>query len=342
MAEQHDADPYDFELPPDRIATRPAARRTASRLMHLALHDGDSPTHHGFSDLKTLLRSGDLLVANDTRVMACRLAGHRATGGAVELLVLEPGPGPVRALARPARKLKRGDRITLGGDHVATVTAEAEQGVVQVELSADPATVMEAQGALPLPPYLGRSADDADTERYQTVFAGPLGAAAAPTAGLHFDESLIAELGQAGIGWCTITLHVGLGTFRPLRPEDLQRGRLHTEHFAVPEATAQAIARTREAGGRVVAVGTTTVRSLEASVSDGQVRATEGETDLFIRPPHHFVGIDGMITNFHLPRSSLLMLVSALVGRERLLAAYRQAIDAGYRFYSYGDAMLLL
>ncbi len=338
---------WHFELPADRIATRPAPNRTASRLMHLPIVGG-SPTHLRFDDLLGRLNPGDLLVANDSRVMACRLEARRATGGAVELLLLEPGPGPVRALARPARKLQVGEVLALsagGADQdTATVTASAVDGIVQVELSAPPAELMERHGSLPLPPYLRRQADQEDTERYQTVYAGPLGAAAAPTAGLHFDEALLARLRAHGVGWATVTLHVGLGTFRPLRDADLDAGRLHEEWHEVPPATAEAIARARAQGGRIIAVGTTTVRTLEARTPEGShlPAAGAGVTDLFIQPPYAFRAVDGMITNFHLPRSSLLMLVAAWVGRERLLAAYDEALQTGYRFYSYGDAMLLL
>jgi S-adenosylmethionine:tRNA ribosyltransferase-isomerase len=228
----------------------------------------------------------------------------------------------------------------------AIVVGEAVDGVVRVALDPDPRTVMEAHGRPPLPPYIRRAdaPDERDVERYQTVYAGPLGSAAAPTAGLHFDAALLEALDAARVGFCTVTLHVGLGTFRPLRAEDVARGALHPERFEVPAATAARIAAARAAGGRVFAVGTTSARTLEAAAAPDQRVPTPGTgvTTLFVRPPHRFRVIDGLITNFHLPRSSLLMLVAALTGRERLLSAYAEAVRAGYRFYSYGDAMLVL
>lgn len=330
-------DPWHFDLPQDRIARRPTEPRSAARLMTLPI-EGGAPRHHAFSDLPSLLRPGDLLVANDSRVMASRLRAERPTGGRVELVVLEPGPGEVDVLARPARKLREGEVLALSGGGTATITRESVDGVVRVRFDRDPACVMAAQGEMPLPPYLDRPADAADAERYQTVYAGPLGSAAAPTAGLHFDAAVLAALADRGIGWATVTLHVGLGTFRPVRDEDLARGELHPERWSVPEQTRRAIARTRAEGGRVIAVGTTSARTLE-SAADGE---DSGVTRLFVRPPYTFRAIDGLVTNFHLPGSSLLMLVAALVGRERLLDAYAEAVREGYRFYSYGDAMLLV
>lgn len=329
-------DEWHFDLPADRIARRPAERRSGSRLMTLPL-EGGPPAHRAFADLPALLRPGDLLVANDSRVMAARLRARRATGAAVELVLLSAGPGEVDALARPARRLREGEVLALSGGGAAVVTRAAVDGVVRVRLDRDPTEVMAEQGELPLPPYLERPADAADADRYQTVYAGPLGSSAAPTAGLHFDAAVLAALRERGIGWATVTLHVGLGTFRPVREEDHARGELHPERWEVPEATRDAIARARAAGGRVIAVGTTSARTLEAA--DG---APSGVTRLFVRPPYTFRAIDGLVTNFHLPGSSLLMLVAALVGRERLLAAYAEAVREGYRFYSYGDAMLLV
>lgn len=334
---------WQFELPPDRIADRPAERRSGSRLMVVRL-TGGPPEHRGFADLPALLARGDLLVANDSRVMAARLRASRATGGAVELVLLSPGPGEVEALARPARRLRHGEELRLAGGGTATVARAAVDGVVRVRFDREPAEVMAAQGELPLPPYLDRPADRADAERYQTVFAGPLGSAAAPTAGLHFDEDVLGALRGRGIGFATVTLHVGLGTFRPLRPEDVAAGRLHEERYDVPAATVEAIARTRAAGGRVIAVGTTSARTLESATAEGSrtPEAGPGATTLFVRPPYRFRAIDGLVTNFHLPGSSLVRLVGALVGRDRLLAAYGEAIGVGYRFYSYGDAMVIV
>ncbi|HHO51583.1 MAG TPA: tRNA preQ1(34) S-adenosylmethionine ribosyltransferase-isomerase QueA [Deltaproteobacteria bacterium] len=334
---------WDFDLPEERIARRPAPSRSGSRLMGLPL-SGGAPSHHRFTQLPTLLKPGDLLVANDAKVMAARLAARRASGGAVELLLLSPGPGAIPALARPARKLRRGEVLTLQGGDTAIITAEAQGGVVQLELSSDPVQVMAQQGSLPLPPYLDRPADDQDTDRYQTIFAGPLGAAAAPTAGLHFDQELLTALEAAGIGFVTITLQVGLGTFLPLRPEALEAGRLHTEPYTIEAGAVERIEATRAASGRVIAVGTTSARTLEAATPEGARVPSPGAgvTDLFVQPGYTFRCIDGLITNLHLPRSSLLMLVAALVGRRRLLDAYAEAIQADYRFYSYGDAMLLV
>jgi S-adenosylmethionine:tRNA ribosyltransferase-isomerase len=337
-----DLSAWDFDLPDERIARRPAARRTGSRLMHLARAGGE-PAHRSFAELPELLRPHDLLVANNSRVMAARLFATRATGGAVELLVLSAAPGPVEAIARPARKLKPGEVLRLRSGGEATVVRGAIDGVVLVQFEEETASVLAEQGQVPLPPYLGRDADASDTERYQTVFAGPLGSAAAPTAGLHFDEGMLALLRQREIGFCTVTLHVGIGTFRPLREEDLQAGVLHREPYEVPEETVAAIAAARARGGRIIAVGTTSARTLESATdSEGRLRAGPGSTTIFIQPPYTFRALDGLLTNFHLPRSSLLMMVAALVGRERLLQAYADAVAAGYRFYSYGDAMLIL
>lgn len=343
MPEPDGLDDWDFPLPPERIARRPEERRSASRLMHLPLGGGD-PRHLRFDALPGLLRPGDLLIANDSRVMAARLAARRATGAAVELVLLEPGPGEVEALARPARRLRAGEVLSLTGGGEVEVTRAAIDGVVRLRFDRDPAEVMAAQGEVPLPPYLERPADAADRERYQTVYAGPLGSAAAPTAGLHFDPPLLARLEREGVGFATVTLHVGLGTFRPLRPEDLAAGRLHAERWEVPAATADRIRAARAAGGRVIAVGTTATRTLESATPEGsrEPQAGAGVTTLFLRPGDRLRCVDGLVTNFHLPKSSLLFLVAALVGRERLLAAYDEAVRTGYRFYSYGDAMLLV
>ncbi|TNE89165.1 MAG: tRNA preQ1(34) S-adenosylmethionine ribosyltransferase-isomerase QueA [Deltaproteobacteria bacterium] len=337
-----DLDHWDFHLPEDRIARRPAATRTGSRLLHLPL-DGGPFGHRQFTELPELLEPGDLLVGNDTRVMAARLEARRESGAKVELLVLEPGPGVVRALGRNIRRVKPGDRLLLAGGGEARVHA-VDGGEVAVSFDAPVAEVLERQGAMPLPPYLQREADEADAERYQTVYAGPLGAAAAPTAGLHFDENMLAQLADRRVGFATVTLHVGLGTFKPLQEEQLQEKRLHEERFSIPEATARAIADTRARGHRVIAIGTTTTRALEASTPAGATSPEPGPgaTQLFLAPPDRVTAIDGLITNFHLPRSSLLMLVACLCSRERLLSAYGEAITSGYRFYSYGDAMLLL
>lgn len=337
---------WSFDLPDELIARYPAPERALSRLMRLPL-EGGPPVHHTFRDLPDLLREGDLLVANNSRVMAARLFASRPGGGRTELLVLSPGDpddpdAPVDVIVRPARKLKAGMVLALEGGRRATVREPPVDGIARISFEGSVRAAMEDGGAMPLPPYLGREADSSDRERYQTIFAGPLGSCAAPTAGLHFDDAVLAALAAKGIALRTVTLHVGIGTFRPPRPEDLERGELHSEPYEVPEQTASAVAETRARGGRVIAVGTTSARTLEsAAAPDGTLRAGAGETRLFIRPPYRFRAIDGLLTNFHLPNSSLLMLVGALIGRERALSAYAEAVRDRYRFYSYGDAMLL-
>jgi S-adenosylmethionine:tRNA ribosyltransferase-isomerase len=312
--------------------------------MHLALDEPGPPQHRAFRDLPALLKRGDLLVVNDTKVMAARIEVRRATGGKVELLLLEPGPGVVEALARPARKLKPGARLDLPEGGQVEVLERLSGGRVRLRFDEAPAAVMARSGSMPLPPYLKRAADPTDRVRYQTMFAGPLGASAAPTAGLHFTPRLLSELARAGVDTVAVTLHVGIGTFRPLRGEDLQAGVLHSERYVVSPTAAARMAEARRSGGRVIAVGTTVARTLEAATpADGRLPlAGSGTTNIFIRPPYAFRAIDGLITNFHLPRSSLLMLVASFVGRERMFAAYQTAIEDDYRFYSYGDAMLLL
>jgi S-adenosylmethionine:tRNA ribosyltransferase-isomerase len=310
--------------------------------MHLPL-DGTPLAHCVFTDLMQLLRPGDLLIGNNTRVMPARLRARRKTGGAIELLLLSPGPGPILALARPLRKLKIGEELEVEGGAKATLLRRAEDGQVEILLDTDPVEVMNRVGTMPLPPYLDRESEALDRQRYQTVYAGPLGAAAAPTAGLHFTGPLLEALKRGGIGFKTLTLHVGIGTFRPLRPEDIERGTLHPEHYAISSETVSAIRDTRSRGGRIIAIGTTSARALESATDHSGVPASgPGTTELFIQPPYAFRAIDGLITNFHLPRSSLLMLVGSLIGRKRLMDAYATAVQTGYRFYSYGDAMLLL
>jgi S-adenosylmethionine:tRNA ribosyltransferase-isomerase len=276
--------------------------------------------------------------------MAARVFATRRTGGAVELLILDPGPGKVRALAKPARRLKDGEILTLDRGGHATVNRPTGVDHILVEFDRPPSEVMSQQGQMPLPPYLERAAEASDLVRYQTVYSGPLGAVAAPTAGLHFTPTLLKALKNKGIQFAKVTLHVGIGTFRPVRQEDIDKGSLHTERYIVPQATVEAIKATRARGGRVIAVGTTATRALESATLAGKrcPTASEGETTLFIRPPHTFRCIDGLITNFHLPRSSLLMLVASLIGKDRLFEAYEHAIRSDYRFYSYGDAMLIL
>ncbi|MCA9569458.1 MAG: tRNA preQ1(34) S-adenosylmethionine ribosyltransferase-isomerase QueA [Myxococcales bacterium] len=334
-----DLSAWSYDLPPDRIARFPTEARDGARLMVLGR---DRLDHRAVVDLPDLLAPGDLLVVNDTRVMAARLPGRRRTGARLEILALAPGPGPVPCMIRNARRLDEGEVIEVAGRE-AVLVRRLPDGLFEVDIP-DLPTVMEEAGSLPLPPYLEREAGPADAERYQTVFAGPLGAAAAPTAGLHFSPALLARLEARGVEVASVTLHVGIGTFRPLREEDVERGELHPEPWTVPEATRDAVIRTRARGGRVIAVGTTSTRALESATPEGSrvPDARSGTTRLFIHPGRPIRTVDGLFTNFHLPRSSLLMLVATFLDRERLLHAYRTAVDEGYRFYSYGDAMLVL
>jgi S-adenosylmethionine:tRNA ribosyltransferase-isomerase len=336
-------DDYDFTLPPDRIAQQPPAERDAARLLVLDRAAG-TRQHREIRALPALLRPGDLLVANATRVRPARLRGHKASGGAAEALLLAPAarPGEWRALVK-ARALRVGSKLVFrrGAEALeAEVSAIGEGG--EVTLACEPGRSPYELGETPLPPYIRRPrALPEDAERYQTVFARVPGAVAAPTAGLHLTRPLLDALETAGIGFAELVLHVGPGTFRPLRDADLAAGRLHREAFELPEQTAAAITRTRDRGGRIVAIGTTSARVLEARARGSHVEPGSGETDLFLRPGHRFQVVDALLTNFHLPRSSLLLLVAAFCGREPILAAYQEAIATGYRFYSYGDAMLI-
>lgn len=343
---------FDFDLPDDRIARTPLPERDASRLLVLPLAGGPVEDRV-FRDLPSLLRPGDLLVLNDARVIHARLRGTKEeTGGRVELLLAEPRP-PVdgravwRAMAGSSKPLRIGGHVVLGeGALRAEVVGVAGEGFVDVAFDRDPEALLEAVeriGELPLPPYLNRPPEPEDDLRYQTVFARNPGAVAAPTAGLHFTDAVFAALAERGVTTATVTLYVGPGTFLPVRGEDVSAHKMHAERYEIPAATAEAVARTRAAGGRVIAVGTTSLRSLEAAArEDGTVPAGPGCTDIFIYPGYRFRAIDGLVTNFHLPRSTLVMLVAALAGRERLLDAYRHAVETGYRFYSYGDAMLVV
>ncbi|MFT3916997.1 MAG: tRNA preQ1(34) S-adenosylmethionine ribosyltransferase-isomerase QueA [Anaeromyxobacteraceae bacterium] len=362
---------FDFDLPEELIAQEPAARRDASRL--LVLPPEGAPEHRAFLDLPGLLAPGDLLVTNDTRVIPARLVGTKPSGGKAELLLceqldfgggasLDSGPadaGPPlgmdrgtrptlgrrwRALGQASKPIRAGTTLTFGDLEAKVLEAEGE-GFFVVELSEGGAALeaaLERAGRIPLPPYVRRAPTDADRERYQTVFARVPGSAAAPTAGLHFTPGALEALAARGVRRATVTLHVGPGTFLPMRGEDLDGHVMHAERYEVPEATARALAECRARGGRVVAVGTTTLRTLESAWRDGAVRAGPGRTTLFVRPGHTFRAVDALVTNFHLPRSTLLVLVCALGGKERVLAAYREAVARRYRFFSYGDAMLLL
>jgi len=288
-----------------------------------------------------LLRPGDLLVFNDTRVIKARLNGHKETGGKAEILVERIESERVAlAHVRASKTPKRGSRLLIDGGAEAVVTGR-DDDLFLLEFSADLLPYLDQYGHVPLPPYLERDADDADIERYQTVYANDPGAVAAPTAGLHFDEAMLAETRAAGVNHAHVTLHVGAGTFQSLREEHIEENRLHSERVEVTQACCDAVAATRAAGGRVIAVGTTSVRALECASISGTLRPFSGETDMFILPGYEFRSVDAMLTNFHLPQSSLLMLVSAFAGKDRILSAYRHAVREKYRFFSYGDAMFL-
>jgi S-adenosylmethionine:tRNA ribosyltransferase-isomerase len=333
---------FDFALPAARIAQQPPPARDGGRLMLLD-RDSGAVGHSEVRALPGWLNPGDLLVVNATRVQAARLRGHKISGGAAEALLLErETAGRYRALLRHSGRLRAGLKYRLGAPALDAEVVDVDAGGIAL-LAFDPGVDPYASGEMPLPPYIGRPAPDPhDVERYQTRFARVPGSVAAPTAGLHLSDELLDALTARGVERTEIVLQVGLGTFRPPSDEDLARGELHAEAFEVPEAAAQAIARTRERGGRVVAVGTTVTRALEScAADDGSVRPGAGETKLLLAPGSRFRAIDALLTNFHLPRSSLLMLVAAFAGRERVMAAYRTAIAEGYRFYSYGDAMLI-
>jgi len=331
---------FRFELPAELIAQQPPAVRGASRLLALD-GAGGGRRDLGFPDLATLLAPGDLLVRNDTRVLPARVRGHKATGGAVELLVERLlGERRFSAQLRSSKGARAGQELKLAGGALARVVAVAD-GLAELELDRGVRDYLEAHGEVPLPPYIARPAEAADRARYQTVYARAPGAVAAPTAGLHFDAPLLAALAARGVEVADLTLHVGAGTFQPLRSDDLDAHRMHAEWLAVPAATVAAVAATRARGGRVVAVGTTVVRSLESAAAGGALAPFEGETRLFIRPGFRFRVVDALVTNFHLPESTLLMLVCAFAGREAVLDAYAHAVRSGYRFFSYGDAMFV-
>ncbi len=328
---------FDYELPDALIAQHPASERRASRLLEV----GTSLVDRRFSDLPELLRAGDLLVFNDTRVIPARLAARKESGGRAEILIERIlSERKVLAHVRASKSPKAGSSLVLADDVEAIVT-DREGELFALTFSVDVAAVLDAQGEIPLPPYLHRSAESEDIERYQTVYAKDPGAVAAPTAGLHFDQQMLDDTLAAGVRHAWVTLHVGAGTFQDLRHEEVERNCLHSERVQLGEECAELVRETRAAGGRVIAVGTTAVRSLECAYRDGEVRAFHGETDLFILPGYRFRLVDAMITNFHLPKSSLLILVAAFAGKERVLDAYAHAVRSRYRFFSYGDSMFL-
>jgi S-adenosylmethionine:tRNA ribosyltransferase-isomerase len=345
-----DARELDYELPESSIAQAPLGERDAARLLCVPA-EGDFE-HRNVRDLPELLRPS-LIVLNDTRVIPARLLGHKPSGGRVELLLVErissiAASERWRALGRASKGLRAGERIALGdGTLTAHVLApQAPTGMLEVELlttvGGSATDAVERLGAMPLPPYIKRAAEAQDASRYQTVYAAQPGAVAAPTAGLHFTQALLDALCARGHELAYVTLHVGPGTFAPLRSDDLREHVMHQERFAIPEATCDAVARARREGKSVLAIGTTVMRALESAADDeGRLGAGDGATSIFIYPPYRFRVVDALLTNFHLPRSTLLALVMAFGGVARIRAAYQSAIDSGYRFYSYGDAMLI-
>ena len=347
-------DLFDYDLPRERIAQTPLERRDGSRLMRIDRRR-KTRSHHHFHDLPELLRPNDILVVNDTRVVPARLVGYRKTGGKVEILLLRcmerkmEGETVWEGLARAARGVREGEVVVLEDSVIIRFIERGAEGLwkISVKSRTPIEEILEEIGLPPLPPYIRRSGPDeierlGDRERYQTVYASHPGAVAAPTAGLHFTQALIDEIRARGAEIVPVTLHVGLGTFQPVREVDVERHRMHAEQYRINEDSAERIAEGRRQGRRVVAVGTTTVRVLEtAADGEGGVRSGSGSTELFIRPGYPFQVVDTILTNFHLPKSTLLIMMAAFVDREVLLSSYREAIERGYRFFSYGDAMLI-
>ncbi len=337
-------DLFDFELPAERIALRPASPRDSARMLVL---DGAGTRDAIVRDLPGLLRAGDLLVFNDTRVIPAQLEGKRGEASIGATLHKREGPRRWRAFIRNAKRLREGDTIDFGEGVTAYASDRAEDGSFAIDFAGEEPVelLLERCGRMPLPPYIAskRPTDARDAEDYQTMFATAPGAVAAPTAALHFTPGLMTALEAGGIGHATLTLHVGAGTFLPVKAEDTDAHRMHAEWGRIDQATADRLNAVRAAGGRVIAVGTTSLRLIESAAGeDGMIRPFEGDTAIFITPGYRFKGVDGLVTNFHLPRSTLFMLVSALMGLERMQAAYAYAIGNDYRFYSYGDASLLL
>lgn len=332
-----------FDLPEELIAQTPLEKRDTSRLLHLNKNTGEVEHLH-FSDIKKFLRKGDCLILNDSRVLPARLLGHRATGGQVELLLLRDlGGDEWECLVKPGRKAKPGAEVFFGnGELKATVLSTGEGGTRTVKFSYEGIflEVLEQLGRMPLPPYIHEELRD--NERYQTVYSRAVGSAAAPTAGLHFTNALLDEIREMGVEIGFVTLHVGLGTFRPVKEDDILNHEMHSEFCIMPKETAELINRTKSAGGRVISVGTTSSRTIESFANeDGTMNETSGWTDIFIYPGYRFKCVDALITNFHLPESTLIMLVSALAGRESVLNAYNIAVAEKYRFFSFGDAMMI-
>jgi S-adenosylmethionine:tRNA ribosyltransferase-isomerase len=337
-------DQFDFELPQDRIALRPARPRDSARLL---LVEGASLSDRAIVDLPKLLRRGDVLVFNDTRVIPAQLEGRKGEARIGATLHKREGPRDWWAFVRNARRLKTGDRVAFDADVAASVVEKADDGSVLLRFEGDEPVelLLERAGRMPLPPYIAgkRAADDADRGDYQTMFAREEGAVAAPTAALHFTDRLVSALDEAGIARETLTLHVGAGTFLPVKVEDTAEHKMHAEWGRIDAATANRLNVARAAGGRIIAVGTTSLRLLESAAGeDGAIRPFEGDTAIFITPGYRFKAVDGLLTNFHLPKSTLFMLVSALMGLDVMKLAYAHAVAQGYRFYSYGDSSLLL
>lgn len=332
-----------FELPPELIAQTPLEKRDTSRLLHLDKHSGDIEHGH-FTDIKKYLRAGDCLVMNDSRVLPARLLGSRPGGGGVELVLLRDlGDGYWECLSRPGRKTKPGQELTFGDGELKAVVESVTEGgnrIVRFNFEGVFLEILERLGKMPLPPYIKEELGD--SERYQTVYSKELGSAAAPTAGLHFTKELMKELEEMGVRICYVTLHVGLGTFRPVKADQIEDHEMHSEFCMVPKETAETIMRTKAEGGRIIAVGTTSCRTLESFTDEnGVIAECSGWTNIFIYPGYRFKCIDALITNFHLPESTLIMLVSALAGRENVLNAYEEAVKERYRFFSFGDAMMI-
>jgi len=339
---------YDYKLPEGMVALYPAEPRDSSKLLYLPL-DGGEITHTIFTDFPKFLKRGDLLVLNNSRVFPARLFGRKKdTGGKVEIFLLEKFyDGEWEALVRPGRRLPPGTEVEFFDKKLTARLGERTDSggrMVHFSSNGDLMSIIWKHGEVPLPPYINRSAEEDDKTRYQTIYAENVGAVAAPTAGFHFTEKIFQELEKIGVETTRLTLHPGLGTFRPITSADAEKHRMHEEKYSISDNTARTINLAMNEGRRVIAVGTTSVRALESSYgSHGEIRECElASTELFIKPPHNFKVITGMLTNFHLPKSTLLLLVSALAGRERVLGAYKEAIGRGYRFYSYGDAMLIL
>lgn len=334
---------FDFYLPEELIAQTPLEKRDGSRLLVLDKESG-AMEHRHFYDLPEYLRAGDCLVLNNSRVLPARLIGTRPGGGAVELVLLRDlGEGRWECLSRPGRKTKPGTELSFGsGELKATVEAVAEGGnrIVKFDYQGIFLEVLERLGKMPLPPYIKEELQD--PERYQTVYSRELGSAAAPTAGLHFTNELLEKIQAMGVKVCYVTLHVGLGTFRPVKEDEIENHEMHSEFCIIPEDTARTVTETKQNGGRIVAVGTTSCRTLESfAKDDGTLEACSGWTDIFIHPGYSFKCIDALVTNFHLPESTLIMLVSALAGREHILNSYKTAVEEKYRFFSFGDAMFI-